>query len=144
MPLTSAEAALGQGYATDPTIPNRVLLSGGISITAPRSAGYHIPKQKAEQVAIENASGLSGRPVLRRCILVDIHDINGNPASGTLTWLVDITPDHQQIIGSWHGGPIGRSSSSPVSTPDSAPAKTYVYVLIDARSGAELYEVIGQ
>ncbi len=37
MPFTSAEAALGQSTTADPTISNKTLLDGGLSITAPRS-----------------------------------------------------------------------------------------------------------
>jgi hypothetical protein len=93
--LTPAELAAGQENVHSPTVPDSVLLSFGISLTISPSDSAPISAQEAETTAVQFVSSLGvlpSAPVAASAVLAERHDQTGQPVSGPLVWVIDVTP----------------------------------------------------
>ncbi len=140
MPLTPAEAALGQQPVSVPTIPDSYILSMGDSLTIGPSDHATISQAEAESIALNyTRSDSSFRSAkANSAVLAEVHDSQGTQATGPLEWIVDVTPSKLSPI-PYYGGvpestlPAGQSPSTPnVST------NYYVIVFVNAQSGKVL------
>lgn len=82
-----AELAAGQQLVHSPTIPDSAFISAGISVTISPTDTSTISEQQAMSIA-EQGGGYTAHSA----ILGEVHDLYGNPTSGPLEWIVDVSP----------------------------------------------------
>ncbi len=138
--LTPAEAALGQRNIHSPTIPDLVIIQGGITLTT-SPADTNNPKVSEVQAAAIAVALLNSRiPKVpdppngpahyNSAVLALVHDGYGNPAQGQLAWVVDVTP-----IGGIYGlcGGMGACVQPPVKD-------QFAVIVVNASTGAVIQD----
>ncbi len=92
---TAAEQSLGETVVHSPTLPDSVLLNFGISLTVAPSDTAAISQQNAISTAA-SSNGFNSSP--HSAVFGEVHDQFGNPATGQLVWIVDVTPENSSDV----------------------------------------------
>lgn len=126
--LTAAENQDHQVIVHDPTIPDRVLVLHGITLTRAPHDRSSITQNQAERAALQFITPPGGTTTLRAhsAIFAELHNSEGLPTDGQLVWLIDVSPP----------GGITLPQFTPLKPPQHVP---YEWVLINATSGDPMY-----
>lgn len=149
--LNAAERADHESVVHDPTIPDSAFIKSDYTLTISPADTPKITAAKADKTALSTVGTSTYK--IRSTTLAELHDLRGNPTRGHLVWIIDVTsPQPSLPIGHSSQGPRSRSTivqaspglSSPTRMPNNTPtpAVVYVWIEVDATSGA-LMGVVG-
>lgn len=125
--LTSAEQADGQTLVHMSTIPDSFFLEQNVSLTIAPSDTPSISEQTAESTAMQATANQD--PQLNEAVLAEWHDAEGEPTTGQLTWIVNVTPSGGAVVPEG-GGPATGTGPTPVPS-----RKAFLVVYINATTG---------
>lgn len=150
MPLTSAEAALGEKPVSLPGVPDSVLEKSALYLTIAPTDHPSVSQAAAQESALQHASALfPTTPQVTGYVLAELHDAQGDPPKGQLVWIFALSSSSGQSFLSTEGEPPGGAPSGkpdPATThpvrataPPIPASPKYVLVLIDASTGHLLW-----
>lgn len=146
MPLTSAEAALGEKPVSLPGVPDSVLEKSSIFLTVAPGDRSTVTEAAAQETALSNARGLiPGKPKIIGYVLAELHYAPGEPPKGQLVWIFGLSSASGKTFLPTEGEPPGgapRGSPDPITAhlvgataPPIPASPRYVIVLVDASNG---------
>lgn len=126
--LTAAENGNHQMIVHDPTIPDRVLVLHGVTLTRAPHDQSSITSKQAENAALKFVTPPGGTTTLRAhsAIFAELHNSEGLPTDGQLVWLIDVSPP----------GGVTLPQFTPLKPPQHVP---YEWVLVNATTGDPMY-----